>query len=291
VTPIAKDYAGYTVHEMPPNGQGITALMALGIVGNLNITRYAPDSVDSLHLQIEAMKLAFADTCRWVADSRHMTKMTMNDLLDDAYLAERAKLINKKRAGDFRHGTPPKGGTVYVAAADESGMMVSFIQSNHLGFGSGIVVPETGISLHNRGACFTLDAKHPNCVAPGKRPFHTIIPGFVTKEGEPQMSFGVMGGNMQPQGHLQTLVRMLAYGQQPQAACDAPRWKAGHGLAVELEESMPPEVAAELADRGHRIDAEAGSYLDFGAGQFIWKTAHGYIGASDARRDGQAVGF
>ena len=292
VTPIAKDYAGYTVHQMPPNGQGIAALMALGIVDKLNLTHHAPDSADSLHLQIEAMKLAFADTCHWVADSRHMTKMTVADLLDDAYLAERAKLINKKRAADFMHGTPPKGGTVYLAAADESGLMVSFIQSNYLGFGSGIVVPETGISLHNRGACFTLDATHPNCVAPRKRPLHTIIPGFVTREGKPQMSFGITGGSMQPQGHLQTLVRMLGYGQQPQAACDAPRWKINHGLAVGLEEWMPSEVVAELAERGHQIETEeANSYLDFGAGQLVWKTEHGYIAASDPRRDGQAVGF
>ncbi len=291
VTPIAKDYAGYTLHEIPPNGQGIAAQIALGIIDKLGITRFPLDSIDSQHLQIEAMKLAFADTWRWVADSRHMTEITAQDLLDDGYLAERAKLIDPDRASDFLHSTPPKGGTVYLSAADESGMMVSFIQSNYMGFGSGIVVPETGISLQNRGFGFTTNRKHPNCVAPGKRPFHTIIPGFLTKDGAPQMSFGVMGGNMQPQGHLQTLVRMLSYGQQPQAACDAPRWRVNQGMTVDIEHTMPAEVAAGLAARGHKLETIADSYMDFGAGQFVWKTENGYIAASDARRDGQAVGF
>jgi gamma-glutamyltranspeptidase/glutathione hydrolase len=291
VTPIQKDYAGHTLHEIPPNGQGIAALIALGILDKLDVTRYALDSVDSQHLQIEAMKLAFADTYRWVADSRYMTKVTAKDLLDDGYLAERAKLIDMKRATDFQHGTPPKGGTIYLTAADESGMMVSFIQSNFMGFGSGIVVPGVGISLQNRGYGFTLDPEHPNCVAPGKKPFHTIIPGFLTKDGQPQMSFGVMGANIQPQGHLQSLVRMLSYGQQPQAACDAPRWKVHRGLSVDIESTTPPAVVAELAARGHQIETIADSYMDFGSGQFIWKLDDGYVGASDARRDGQAVGF
>jgi gamma-glutamyltranspeptidase/glutathione hydrolase len=227
-----------------------------------------------------------------VADSRYMTEVTARDLLDDAYLAERAKLIDLRRATDFRHGTPPKGGTIYLSAADENGMMVSFIQSNYLGFGSGIVVPGTGISLQNRGHGFTLDPSHPNCVAPGKRPFHTIIPGFLTKDGQPQMSFGVMGGNMQPQGHLQTLVRMLSYGQQPQAACDAPRWRVNQGFSVDVEDTvMEPEVVAGLAERGHRIEKIIDSYMDFGSGQFIWKLKDGYAAASDSRRDGQAVGY
>ncbi|HJV73875.1 MAG TPA: gamma-glutamyltransferase [Noviherbaspirillum sp.] len=291
VVPLQKDYAGYTLHEIPPNGQGIAALIALGIIDKLDITRFAVDSVDSQHLQIEAMKLAFADTYRWVADSRHMSEITAQDLLDDGYLAERARLIDLNRASDFRHGTPPKGGTVYISAADENGMMVSFIQSNYMGFGSGVVVPETGISLQNRGYGFSTDPNHPNCVAPGKRPFHTIIPGFLTKEGQPQMSFGVMGGNMQPQGHLQTLVRMLSYGQQPQAACDAPRWRVNRGMSIDMEHTMPADVIAGLAARGHQLETIHDSYMDFGSGQFIWKTDDGYIAASDARRDGQAVGF
>jgi gamma-glutamyltranspeptidase/glutathione hydrolase len=291
VTPIRKDFAGHTVHQIPPNGQGIAALMALGILDKLDIARYPVDSADSQHLQIEAMKLAFADTYRWVADSRHMTEMTAQHLLDDAYLSERAKLIDVRRATDFPHGTPPRGGTVYLTAADADGMMVSFIQSNYMGFGSGVVVPGVGVSLQNRGACFSLQQGHPNCVAPGKRPFHTIIPGFLSKDGAPQMSFGVMGGNMQPQGHLQTLVRMLSHGQQPQAACDAPRWKVGTGMAIDIEAAMPQAVIADLAARGHRVEATTDTYMDFGSGQFIWKLADGYVAASDARRDGQAVGY
>lgn len=290
VEPIEKDYAGYTVHEIPPSGQGIAALLALGILDQLDITRFPLDSADFHHLQIEAMKLAFADTYRWVAEGKAMTRVSAQALLDDGYLAERAKLVDPRRAKEAKYGTP-HGGTVYLAAADESGMMVSFIQSNYQGFGSGVVVPETGISLHNRGRGFSLDPRHPNCVAPGKRPFHTIIPGFLTKEGQPQMAFGVMGANMQPQGHLQALVRMLSYGQQPQAACDAPRWRIHEGLAVDIERSMPSDIVAELAARGHIVNTDTDSTRDFGAGQFIWKTADGYIAASDARRDGQAVGF
>jgi gamma-glutamyltranspeptidase/glutathione hydrolase len=172
-----------------------------------------------------------------------------------------------------------------------------------MGFGSGVVVPGTGVSLQNRGAGFSLDASHPNVVAGGKRPFHTIIPGFLTRTVEragvsqqvPQMSFGVMGGNMQPQGHLQSLVRMLTYGQQPQAACDAPRWKVGTGLSVDCEKTMAESLRRGLIDRGHRIESIPDTYMDFGSGQFIWKLSDdatdGYVAASDSRRDGQAVGF
>ncbi|HEV2608729.1 MAG TPA: gamma-glutamyltransferase family protein [Noviherbaspirillum sp.] len=291
VEPLQKDYAGHTLHEIPPNGQGIAALMALGIVEQLDVTRYPVDSADSLHLQIEAMKLAFADTYQWVTDSRYMTTVTAAHLLDDGYLADRAKQIDMRRAGEFQHGTPPKGGTVYLTAVDESGMMVSFIQSNYMGFGSGVVVPGTGISLQNRGYGFSLDPSHPNCVAPGKRPFHTIIPGFLTKDGQPRMSFGVMGGNMQPQGHLQAIVRMLSYHQQPQAACDAPRWKVNTGISVDMETTIPADVVAGLLARGHKIERIADSYMDFGAAQFAWKLQDGYVVASDPRRDGQAVGF
>lgn len=291
VTPIQKNYAGHTVHEIPPNGQGIAALIALGILDKLDVARFPADSVEAQHLQIEAMKLAFADTYKWVADEKYMTQVSVKDLLDDAYLTERAKLIDLQQANRFSYGTPPKGGTIYLTAADENGMMVSFIQSNYMGFGSGVVVPGTGISLQNRGYSFNLSATHPNCVAPNKRPFHTIIPGFLTKDGQPQMSFGVMGGNMQPQGHVQTLIRMLSYNQQPQAACDAPRWKVNVGMSVDVEEAMAPDVRAALLARGHKIENIADSYMDFGSGQFIWKTENGYIAASDQRRDGQAVGY
>jgi gamma-glutamyltranspeptidase/glutathione hydrolase len=291
VKPIQKNYAGHTVHEIPPNGQGIAALIALGILDKLDITRFPIDSVEAQQMQIEAMKLAFADTYKWVADEKYMTQVTVKDLLDDGYLSERAKLIDLNSASRFSHGTPPKGGTVYLTAADESGMMVSFIQSNYMGFGSGVVVPGTGISLQNRGFSFNLSPNHPNCVAPNKRPFHTIIPGFLSKDGQPLMSFGVMGGNMQPQGHVQTLVRMLSYNQQPQAACDAPRWKVNVGLSLNVEAAMSPDIHAALLARGHKIEKVADYYMDFGSGQFIWKAENGYIAASDPRRDGQAVGY
>jgi gamma-glutamyltranspeptidase / glutathione hydrolase len=290
VEPISGNYRGYTLHEIPPSGQGIAALIALGIVDQLDLLAYKVDSADSQHLQIEAMKLAFADTYRYVSDPSSM-KATPAQMLDRAYLKSRAAMIDLKRAQDFKHGTPPSGGTVYLTAADAGGMMVSYIQSNYQGFGSGVVVPGTGISLQNRGFGFTLEPGHANQVAPGKRPFHTIIPAFLSKDGEPVMSFGVMGGNMQPQGHLQMMTRLLAYGQNPQAACDAPRWKVNTGLGVEIEGQMNMDVTAELIRRGHRVETIYDPYMDFGAGQFILKMQDGYLAASDSRRDGQAVGF
>ncbi len=294
VTPIAKNYRGYELHEIPPNGQGIAALMALGILEKFEIADLGADSADSQHLQIEAMKLAFADVYRFVSERASMT-VTVEQLLDDAYLASRARLINPKKAQDFGAGNPVKGGTIYLTAADESGMMVSFIQSNYMGFGSGCVEPTFGISLQNRGYGFSLDADSPNLVAPGKRPFQTIIPAFLTKDSQPVMSFGVMGGNMQPQGHMQTLVRMLDYQHSPQMACDAPRWRFNQGLELNVESTMPAATVQALRDRGHQMAVINDSYQDFGAGQFIWRAGNpsveGYIAASDPRRDGHAVGF
>ena len=294
VDTIGMDYHGHRLHEIPPNGQGIAALMALGILKHFDIAGLAPDSAQSRHLQIEAMKCAFADVYAHVADPNHM-KVTSAQLLDPAYLAERAKLIRHDRATDFKHGTPPAGGTIYLTAADESGMMVSFIQSNYMGFGSGVVVPGTGVSLQNRGHGFSLQAGHPNIVAPRKRPFQTIIPAFLTRDGQPQMSFGVMGGNMQPQGHMQTLVRMLEYKQNPQAACDAPRWKVNRGLDLDVETTMEPAVVEALRAMGHNLAPVADPYMDFGSGQFIWRLTDaledGYVAASDSRRDGHAAAF
>ena len=315
VKPIAKNYRGYTLHEIPPNGQGIAALIALGILDKFDVAALQVDGVDSQHLQIEAMKLAFADVYKYVAEPSSMD-VTVDQMLDDAYLTKRAKLIDMKKAQDFGAGNPVKGGTIYLTTADENGMMVSFIQSNYMGFGSGCVEPEFGISLQNRGHGFTLGAGV-NQVAPGKRPFHTIIPAFLSKpkailhplpstgegrgEGltitgiEPVMSYGVMGANMQPQGHMQTLVRMLDYGQSPQAACDAPRWRYNAGFEINVEAAMDPSTVQGLADRGHRMEVINDSYQDFGAGQFIWRAGdpkvEGYVAASDARRDGQAAGF
>jgi gamma-glutamyltranspeptidase/glutathione hydrolase len=293
VKPIGKDYRGYTLHEIPPNGQGIAALIALGILDKFDLASLPVDGADSQHLQIEAMKLAFADVYKYVAEPSSMD-VTVEQMLDDAYLASRAKLIDMKKAQDFGAGNPVKGGTIYLTAADENGMMVSFIQSNYMGFGSGCVEPEFGVSLQNRGYGFSL-APGVNQVAPGKRPFHTIIPAFLTKDGQPVMSYGVMGGNMQPQGHMQTLVRMLDHGQNPQAACDAPRWRYNAGLEINVEAAMDAGTLQALSERGHRTEVINDSYQDFGAGQFIWRAGdpkvEGYVVASDPRRDGQAVGF
>jgi gamma-glutamyltranspeptidase/glutathione hydrolase len=297
VTPLAQNYRGYTLHEIPPSGQGIAAQIAMGILENFDMASLALDGVDSQHLQIEAMKLAFADVYRYVAEPSAMA-VTPAQMLDPTYLKQRAQLINMKKAQNFGAGNPVKGGTIYLSAADENGMMVSFIQSNYMGFGSGCVEPNFGISLQNRGHGFSVNANglNPaNLVAPGKRPFHTIIPAFLTKDGQPVMSFGVMGANMQPQGHMQTLVRMIDYGQSPQAACDAPRWRYNEGLEINVEASLDSATAQGLQARGHQVGVINDSYQDFGAGQFIWRAGdpkvEGYIAASDARRDGLAAGF
>jgi gamma-glutamyltranspeptidase/glutathione hydrolase len=299
VQPISKHYRGYTVHELPPNGQGIAVLIALGILRHFDLASLAVDSVESQHLQIEAMKLAFTDLYRYIADPRAMD-ITPAQLLDETYLASRAQLIDPQRASACQFGMPARGGTIYMSVADERGMMVSFIQSNYMGFGSGVVIPGTGIALQNRGLGFSLDPHSPNVVAGRKRPFHTIIPAFLTREVgariQPVMSFGVMGGDMQPQGHLQTLVRMLDYAQQPQAACDAPRWKINPDFTIDLEAPLNAGTTAGLQSRGHVIRSFNDSYMDFGSGQFIWRLDandldRGYVAASDSRRDGLAAGF
>ncbi|SDV46670.1 gamma-glutamyltransferase family protein [Chitinasiproducens palmae] len=294
VDTVHKGYRGYDVHEIPPSGQGIAALVALGILSRFDLAELPVDSARSQHLQIEAMKLAFADLYRYVADPRAM-EVTPAEMLDDAYLDSRARLIDPARASQVSPGMPRAGGTVYLSAADEQGMMVSFIQSNYMGFGSGVVVPGLGISLQNRGVGFSMDPRSANVVAPGKRPFHTIIPGFLMRGGQPVMSFGVMGGDMQPQGHVQTLVRMLDYRQQPQAACDAPRWKVNRDYSLDVEGTMNPDTVAALQAMGHRLKSVEDPYMDFGSGQFIWRLSddpdHGYVAASDSRRDGHAVGF
>jgi gamma-glutamyltranspeptidase/glutathione hydrolase len=293
VEPVEVVYRGHKLHEIPPNGQGIAALMALGMLREFELADRPVDSVDSLHLQIEAMKLAFADVYRYVSDPTTM-KVKSSDLLNADYLKQRAHLIDPRRATDFGPGSPSSSDTVYLTAADADGTMVSYIQSNYMGFGSGIVVPGTGISLQNRGACFTLQAGHPNQVGAEKRPFHTIIPAFLTRDGNAQMSFGVMGGDMQPQGHLQMTVRMLDYGQNPQAAADAPRWKVSKTGEVLLEPTVSQDVVQGLRSRGHRVrvskrgEVEIGSY---GSAQLIYRIDGGYVAASEGRRDGQAVGF
>lgn len=288
---VQTDYHGCELHEIPPNGQGLAALLMLGILRHHPFAAAPVDSADSLHLQIEAMKLAFADAYRYVADADWMD-VTPEQLLDDGYLAGRAALIDMKRAADPVYGLPAKGGTVYLTAADAGGMMVSLIQSNYYGFGSGIVVPGTGISLQNRGVGFTLETGHPNRVGGGKRPFHTIIPAFLTTNGRPQMSFGVMGGPMQPQGHAQMVLRIVDHGQNPQAASDAPRWRVVQGREVAVEPGFGNEVMEELLARGHQItQSPPEQSFAYGGAQLIWRTDDGYIAGSDHRKDGQAVGY
>jgi len=293
VDPLSQCFAGADLHEIPPNGQGLAALIALGILEQTGIAEYPPDSAVSLHLQIEAMKLALADAYRFIADPATMD-VPARSLLDAGYLFERAREIDLNHAGDPGPGQPPGSDTVYVTAADADGMMVSFIQSNYMGFGSGLVVPGTGISLQNRGAGFSLQSGHPNRVGPAKRPFQTIIPGFVTVNGRPRMSFGVMGGPIQAQGHVQMMVRTQLFGQSPQAASDAPRWRVDGGRAVGVEKAMPAAVCADLTRLGHQITVEdQDTSFGFGGAQLIQvlEVGAGYVAGSDHRKDGQAVGF
>ncbi len=293
VETIRMGACGGELHEIPPNGQGIAALMALGMLEATGVHEMAPDDPRSLHLQIEAIKLAFADLDAYVADRPAMVPVTPEALLDPGYLRARAALIDPDRAGDPAAGAPLHGGTVYLTAADADGMMVSFIQSNYAGFGSGVVVPGTGISLQNRGAGFTLEEGHPNEVGPRKRPFHTIIPGFLMRDGQPEMSFGVMGGPMQAQGHVQMVLRTQAAGQDVQSAADAPRWRFVAGRRVACEEAMPEATRDALADMGHEIVVEApDNAFGFGGAQLIRRLpGGGYMAGSDPRKDGCAIGF
>jgi len=288
VEPISQCYHGRELFEIPPNGQGLAALIAIGILNQFDIAQYPLDSADCIHLQVEAMKLGFADVFRHLADIDSM-RVSPETFLDSNYLAKRASTIKMDRALFPDTGIPDAAGTVYLAAADSSGMMVSFIQSNFHGFGSGIVIPDTGISLNNRGYGFTLEKLHPNCVGGGKKPFHTIIPGFVMERGAPLMSFGVMGGHMQAQGHVQMMTRICDYKQNPQAASDAPRWHITADSQLALESGFSPEVIYALQQRGHTVRAEEAGI--FGGAQLILRSGECYCAGSDHRKDGQAVGF
>jgi len=293
VEPLTLDYRGLTLHELPPNGQGIAALSMLGILQHTSHEKMHVDCPDAIHLQIESMKLAFADAHRHVADPAHMV-IDPGSLLTPEALRERAGLIDPDHASDYSHGSPRPGGTVLLVAADADGMMVSFIQSNYMGFGSGVVIPGTGIAMQNRGCGFTLEAGHPNEIAPGKRPFHTIIPAMLTTGNgggrKAVMVFGVMGGPMQPQGHAQVVSRFAGEGQNPQAALDAPRWRVGEGRTVEIEPGYSPDVYEVLRERGHDLTVASRRSVHFGGGQAIAVIDGGYCAASDLRRDGQAVG-
>ena len=285
---LSLEYNGFTLHEIPPNGQGLAALITLGILKNFNLTSFNIDSSELIHIQTEAMKLAFADAYSYISDSQTL-KFDPSIFLSDKYLEKRAKLINLDKAQKFKAGFNNHGDTVYLTTADEEGMMVSYIQSNYMGFGSGIVIPGTGISLQNRGNGFNLMEGHPNQVGPNKRPYHTIIPAFITKNGAPIMTFGVMGGAMQPQGHVQMVLRIFGYKQNPQTAVDAPRWRVLQGLDLGLESGFPPKLYKDLAKKGHQV--KINHYFEFGGAQIIYKLNEGYLAASDPRKDGQAVGY
>ncbi len=289
VEPIGASYHGYEVWEIPPNGQGIGALAALNILEGCGLAAHPRESAPSYHLQIEAMKLAFADSLAYVADPEQVD-VPVRGLLDKEYAARRRALIGE-RALDPVAGEPSRGGTVYLCAADGDGMMVSFIQSNYMGFGSGIVVPGTGIALQNRGANFVLDPTHPNRVAPGKRPYHTIIPAFLTRGGAAVGPFGVMGGFMQPQGHVQMVVNGVDYGMNPQVSLDAPRWQWLGGKRIELEAATPREAREGLIARGHEVTVQHNP-ASFGRGQIIRRLPSGaYVAGSEPRADGCAVGY
>jgi gamma-glutamyltranspeptidase / glutathione hydrolase len=287
VEPISTTYRGVTVWEIPPNGQGIAALMALNILEGYDLSQYPRESIEAYHLQIEAMKLAFADAYRHVSDSAFM-EVSIAALLDKKYADDRRSLIHHNAIPHSVAGLP-QGGTVYLAAADAD-LTVSLIQSNYMGFGSGILIPNTGIALQNRATGFTLALGHPNQVAASKRPFHTIIPGFLSRDGKPLGAFGVMGGSMQPQGHLQMVVNLVDYGFNPQAALDAPRWRWLNDDRVLLEQSVARNVAVGLSDRRHQIQLSAEPSA-FGRGQIILRQGEVLVAASEPRADGMAVAY
>ncbi len=283
VTPISVNYKGYDVWEIPPNGQGMIALMALNIFKQLQPPAW--QSVTTIHEQIEAMKLAFTDGKAFITQQDLMPVST-EYLLSEEYARKRSETITQE-ASDPVPCDLPKGGTVYLATADEEGNMVSYIQSNYMGFGSGIVIPGTGISLQNRGHDFSLDATHPNVLKPGKKTYHTIIPGFLTKGGKAVGPFGVMGGYVQPQGHFQVVTNTIDYMLNPQATLDAPRWQWIQGKSVHVEPEFPNYLVQALVRKGHEIHV-ATDRGSFGRGQIIWRDqASGVLmGGTESRTDG-----
>ncbi len=298
VAPISLDYqagAGrrYTFYEIPPNGQGLAALLALNLVQGFDVRRWGWDSADYWHILIEAMKLAFADAHAYIADPRH-TRIPLAGLLSPDYTQTRRALVSPLQAGLPAAGRPSQtGDTVYLSVADGQGNLVSWIQSLYMGFGSGLTAGTTGVQLQNRGANFSLTPGHPNEAAPGKRPYHTIIPGFISRDDQPWCSFGVMGGFMQPQGHLQVGLNLVEWGMEPQTALDAPRfnWVSDRTVALETA-GLPSEIAAALHQRGHQVRTDLpGSF--FGGGQVIVRDPDTgvLIGGSEPRKDGCVVGW
>ena len=288
VEPISTDYTGYTVCEIPPNGHGITVLMALNLLKGLKLSDQK-DCADTYHKILESIKLAFADTRTYVADPRYM-RTRVEDLLSEEYAARRRALISEQ-ALTPEAGDPSCGGTIYLCTADPQGNMVSFIQSNYTTFGAGVAIPGTGISLQNRGANFSLDEGSDNCLAGGKRSYHTIIPGFLMRDGEAVGPFGVMGAFMQPQGHVLVVVNTVDYHMNPQEALDAPRIQWTGGKHIQLEREVPAHIAQDLARRGHEVEI-VNSNLHMGRGQIIWKTENGlYIGGTEPRCDGTVAAW
>lgn len=287
VEPVHINYRGYDVWEMPPNGHGITALMTLNILKGFTFTE--KDTAETMHKQIEAMKLAFADGMHYIADPRYM-QTKVEALLSDEYAAKRRALIGEE-ALTPAPGKPFCGGTVYLNSADAEGNMVSFIQSNYKDFGSGVVLPGYGINFNDRGAGFSLNPELDDYLAPRKKPYHTIIPGFLTKDGKPVGPFGVMGAYMQPQGHVQVIMNTVDFLLNPQAALDAPRWQWIEGKEIWLEESVAPEIAAELRRRGHDVRVLADD-TTFGRGEIIWRDDNGVLaGATEPRADGTVAAW
>lgn len=288
VDPIHVNYRGYDVWEIPPNGQGIVALLALNVLKGFTFSE--KDSIDTYHKQIEAIKLGFSDALKYVTEREKMP-YTTEQLLSENYAETRRSLITDQ-AMMPEAGDPSRSGTVYLATADKEGNMVSFIQSNYMGFGSGIVVPDTGITLQNRGHNFSLDSNHANKLVGGKRTYHTIIPGFLTKGHVPIGPFGVMGGFMQPQGHVQVIMNTVDFGMHPQAALDAPRWQWLKEKQVEVEHRFPHHIAVGLAQRGHKISIQL-EPNSFGRGQIIWRDPETgvLIGGSESRTDGTVAAW
>ncbi|WP_326911125.1 gamma-glutamyltransferase family protein [Sedimentibacter sp. MB31-C6] len=282
VEPINVNYRGYDVWEIPPNGQGLVALMALNILKGFEFDK--KEIGDTYHKQMEAMKLAFADGIKYITDKSKM-KVEVSKLLSNEYGQKRKSLITEEALSP-EAGDPNCGGTVYLCTADEEGNMVSYIQSNYLGFGSGIVIPETGIALQNRGNNFSFDLNHDNCLLPHKKTYHTIIPGFLTKDGKAVGPFGVMGAFMQPQGHVQVVMNILDFDMNPQEALDAPRWMWTKDKTFEVEKGVPTYIVNDLIKRGHDIKIQTDEY-PFGRGQIILRTEEGtYCGGTEHRADG-----
>ena len=297
VTPLQASCARSTMLAIPPNGQGIAALIARGILEvlrtNPRFAEISPDCADSVHLAAEAMKLAFRTVHREVGDPEAM-RVTPASMLTHDFLETLAAEIDPMKAQDFQHGPPKTGGTILLCAADRDGNMVSLIQSNYEGWGSGIVIPNTGIAMQNRGACFTLERGHVNEYAPGKLPYHTIIPGMLIRrdakgDAKSHVAFGCMGGYMQPQGQLQIASRLEDHRANPQAALDAPRWQVSSGLELGIEPGFSATMLDDLRARGHSIKLAAEKSISFGRAQCILRVEHGYIAASDARGDAQAL--